>query len=82
MKSKEVFTDTFTKGNKSYFFDICKSVQGYYYLRISESRRTNSGFNHFRVMIFEEDLSAFSDAFKKSISKFKEYKNKKIATTK
>jgi|SRR5690606_16229960 len=74
MSREEIYTDKLTKGNRTYFFDIKKSENGDLYLKISESKKTGSNFEHHRLMIFDEDLKDFVEALKKSLEKFKELK--------
>lgn len=77
MSKEEIYTDKLTKGNRTYFFDIKKSESGDLYLKISESKKTASGFEHHRLMIFDEDLKDFVETLKKSLTKFKELKEPK-----
>ncbi|MBK6948380.1 MAG: DUF3276 family protein [Haliscomenobacter sp.] len=63
------------------FFDIKKSEKGDLYLKISESKKTQSGYEHHRLMIFDEDLEDFVEALKKSLTKFKEIKEPKDGKT-
>jgi DNA-directed RNA polymerase specialized sigma24 family protein len=77
MSKEEIYTDKLTKGNRTYFFDIKKSESGDLYLKISESKKTESGFDHHRLMVFDEDLKDFVEALKKSLTKFKELKEPK-----
>lgn len=77
MIKEEIYTNKLAKGNRTYFFDIKKSESGNLHLKISESKKTASGFEHHRIMIFEEDLKDFVEALKKSLTKFKELKELK-----
>lgn len=77
MNEKEIYSDKITKGSRTYFFDIKKSKNGDLYLKISESKKTASGFEHHRLMIFDEDLKDFVETFKKSLTKFNELKDPK-----
>jgi|GEM_PF-766483 len=74
MKDKEIFSTKFTKGKRTYFFDIKKSEQGDLYLKISESKKTENGFEHHRLMVFDEDMKDFVDTLRKTLAKFKEVK--------
>ncbi|MCH5598648.1 DUF3276 family protein [Niabella ginsengisoli] len=74
MSDNEIYSDKITKGSRTYFFDIKKSEKGDLYLKISESKRTESGFEHHRLKVFDEDLKDFVEALKKSLTKFKELK--------
>ncbi len=77
MDREELYIDKITKGSRTYFFDIKKSESGDLYLKISESKKTASGFEHHRLMIFDEDLKDFVETLKKSLTKFKELKDAK-----
>lgn len=77
MDREELYSDKITKGSRTYFFDIKKSEGGDLYLKISESKKTASGFEHHRLMIFDEDLKDFVETLKKSLTKFKELKEPK-----
>ena len=74
MNDNEIYSNKITKGSRTYFFDIKKSEKGDLYLKISESKKTASGFEHHRLMIFDEDLNDFVETLKKSLTKFKELK--------
>ena len=70
----EVYSDRLDRGNRTYFFDIKKNDYGDLYLKISERKKTESGFDHYRLMVFEKDLNDFVEAFEKLLRKFKELK--------
>ena len=74
MNEKEIYSDRLTKGNRTYFFDIKKNDYGDLYLKISERKKTENGFDHYRLMVFEEDMNDFIEAFDKLLNKFKELK--------
>jgi hypothetical protein len=46
MKDKEIYSKKISNGNRTYFFEIKKSENGNFYLKISESMKTSSGFEH------------------------------------
>lgn len=75
--SKDLYSDKLTKGRRTYFFDINKSEKGDLYLKVSESKKTESGFEHHRLIVFEEDIKDFSEAFQKALTKFTELKEPK-----
>lgn len=77
MADNEIYSDKITKGSRTYFFDIKKSEKGDLYLKVSESKKTESGYEHHRLMVFDEDLKDFVEALKKSLTKFKELKEPK-----
>ncbi|HPW67716.1 MAG TPA: DUF3276 family protein [Salinivirgaceae bacterium] len=77
MDNKEIYSDKLTKGRRTYFFDINKSEKGDFYLKVSESKKTENGFEHHRLIVFEEDIKDFSEAFERALTKFKELKEPK-----
>jgi hypothetical protein len=77
IRKDELYTGKFSKGTRSYFFDICKSEQDDLYLRVSESKRSKTGFKHHRIMIFEEDLIDFSNELLRTLEKFKTLRDNK-----
>lgn len=81
MDKEELYSDKITKGSRTYFFDIKKSEKGDLYLKISESKKTQIGYEHHRIMIFDEDLEDFVEGLKKSLTKFKELKEPKDGKT-
>ncbi|WP_051398387.1 DUF3276 family protein [Runella limosa] len=81
MQDKEIYSNKITKGSRTYFFDIKKSEKGDLYLKISESKKTQSGYEHHRLVVFDEDLKDFVEALKKSLTKFKELKEPKDGKT-
>ena len=74
MNDNEIYSDKIVKGSRTYFFDIKRSESGDLYLKVSESKKTASGFEHHRLMVFDEDLKDFVEALKRSLTKFKELK--------
>lgn len=77
MDNKEIDSDKITKDRRTYFFDINKSEQGDLYLKVSENKKTEIGFEHHRLIVFEEDIKDFSEVFQKTLTKFKELKEPK-----
>jgi len=74
MNSKEIYSDKIIKGRRTYFFDIKESEKGALYLKITESKKTEEGFEHRHVLIFEEDINDFTDAMLRVIVNFKDLK--------
>lgn len=77
MSENDIYSNKITKGSRTYFFDIKKSEKGDLYLKVSESKKTENGHEHHRLMVFDEDLKDFVEALKKSLTKFKELKEPK-----
>lgn len=69
MENKELFTDKITKGNRTYFFDVKRSENGSLYLSVSESKRTDDGFEKYKILIFEEDIKDFKKVFNRAVKK-------------
>jgi len=69
MENKELFTDKITKGNRTYFFDVKRSENGSLYLSVSESKRTDDGFEKYKILIFEEDIKDFKKIFNRAVRK-------------
>jgi hypothetical protein len=74
MPSKDLHTDKLAKGPRTYFFDIKKCSNNGLYLKMSCSEKKRTGFEHHRLIIFEEDLSAFVATLKKSAAEFEKLK--------
>ncbi len=82
MKRNEIHTTHLTRGSRTYFFDIKKSEQGKLYLNISESKKTENGFVHQRLLIFTEDVKDFAETFQQTYSKFKKLMDVDLAKRK
>ena len=63
---REVFTEKLITGNRTYFFDVKRSVNGMHYITISELNSSDKE-RHGKIMIFEENMSGFYDSFKKAM---------------
>lgn len=77
MEGKEIYCDKITKGKRTYFFDINKSERGDLYLKVTESKKIDSGFERHQLIIYDEDLKDFVDTLRKTLTKFKELKEPK-----
>lgn len=64
---KEIFSAKVTAGSRTYFFDVKESAAGDRYMVISESRQQDGGFTHQRVMVFDEHMEKFSEAFDQAL---------------
>ena len=67
---EELFCLRVAAGPRTYFLDIKRSREGAAYLVISEARRSESGagYDHDRVMVFEEHLDGFAEAFEQALA--------------
>jgi hypothetical protein len=63
---KELFKERANAGSRTYFFDVKESVKGTKYLTINESRKVGDKNEYNRIMIFENEMKAFTDGFKKA----------------
>jgi hypothetical protein len=60
---EELFSRVIRAGRRSYFFDVKQNRHGGAYLVISERKSLEDGpAEHFRVMVFPEDLQNFMEA--------------------
>jgi hypothetical protein len=62
---EELFSARVRAGSRTYFIDVQRAANGAKYIKISESRRCKGEERHkrHRVMVFEEHLLDFIDAF-------------------
>jgi len=82
MVGNEIYSAKLAKGNRTYFFDIKESEPGDLYLIVSESKKTECGFERHRLMIFEENMKDFVDVFRSILIKLKELKEGKAKESK
>ena len=74
METTELFTERLIKGKRSYFFDIKKSELKDFYLTINESKKTGDVYESRRIMIFEEDIEDFNEAFTRCLNVLRKLK--------
>jgi len=61
---RELFSRQVRAGRRTYYLDVKENARKDMYLVISEARRNAEGTNErTNVMIFEEDMGNFKDAF-------------------
>jgi len=75
METKELFTEKLKKGYRTYFFDIKQAESKSLYITITESKKIADGFEHHKVMVFEEDIDDFTNAFRNCMVKYHQLKN-------
>jgi len=75
MEENQLYTEKITAETSTYIFDINKSEYGDLYLKISENRKTESGFEQQSLIINSANLNDFFYNFKKSIRKYRELKD-------
>lgn len=68
MPTKDLHTQKLSRSSRTYFFDIKKSSNGELYLKISCSQKTNGKFEHYRLIVFEQDILDFQFALKNSVA--------------
>ena len=65
---KELFSEKVVTRNRTYYLDVKEGRDGARYLVICEAKKTNDGHERSRVMVFEENLEAFTVALDKVVS--------------
>ncbi|MCF7913297.1 MAG: PUR family DNA/RNA-binding protein [Candidatus Cloacimonetes bacterium] len=58
-RHNEIFNEEVPAGRRTYFFDVKINKDKQKYLKITESKRTDHGYEHRRIMIFEEHFDEF-----------------------
>ena len=63
-KDDSMYSKRVKAGRRIYFIDVKRNKKGNLYLAISEKRREKDGsVKRTRVIVFEEDILKFEDAF-------------------
>ncbi len=62
---KELFKEKVIAGSRTYFFDVKEASNGNRYLVINESKKVGDKNEYSRIMIFENQIPAFTEGFKK-----------------
>jgi hypothetical protein len=76
-KDDSLFSKRVKAGRRIYFIDIKKNKKGNLYLAISEKRKEKDGsVKRTRVIVFEEDVIKFEDAFNEVVVDLKKRLNK------
>ncbi len=71
-KDDSLYTRKVKAGRRVYFIDIKKNKKGDMYIAISEKRREKDGtIKRTRVIVFEEDILKFEDAFNEVVMDMK-----------
>jgi hypothetical protein len=70
----ELFSSRTNTDKRTYFFNVKENRRGDLFLNIVESRKRespdggdNRGFERHSLMVYEEDLAAFVDAFDQAV---------------
>ncbi|MFC1512629.1 DUF3276 family protein [bacterium] len=70
---KELYSEKIKVGRRTYFFDVKTNKDGDRYLVITESKSTvTEKFRRDRILIFEEHLEDFNEAFQNILLYFKD----------
>ena len=65
---EELFSRMIRAGRRSYYFDVKGNRHGGVYLVISERKALEEGpADHFRVMVFPEDVQKFMEALGEAV---------------
>jgi hypothetical protein len=76
-KDDSLFSKRVKAGRRIYFIDIKRNKKGNLYLAISEKRKEKDGsVKRTRVIVFEEDVMKFEDAFNEVVVDLKKRLNK------
>jgi hypothetical protein len=76
-KDDSLFSKRVKAGRRIYFIDVKRNKKGNLYLAISEKRKEKDGsVKRTRVIVFEEDVMKFEDAFNEVVVNLKKRLNK------
>jgi hypothetical protein len=65
---KELYSEKVNTRNRTYYLDVKAGRDGARYLVICEAKKTSEGHERARVMVFEENIEAFAEAFDKVVA--------------
>ena len=82
MEHTELYTQKLNRGKRSYFFDIKQTEQKDFYIKITESKKTNNVFEHHRVMVFDEDIEDFMVSFTQCLANYHKLKEAQLIENK
>jgi hypothetical protein len=69
---KELFKEKVVTKSRTYFFDVKEALNGSKYLVMSEAKKVGDKNEYSRIMIFEDQIPAFTEGFKKVYNFLKE----------
>jgi hypothetical protein len=76
-KDDSLYSKRVKAGRRIYFIDVKRNKKGNLYLAISEKRKEKDGsVKRTRVIVFEEDVMKFEDAFNEVLVDLKKRLNK------
>ena len=82
MEHTELYTQKLNRGKRSYFFDIKQTEQKDFYIKITESKKTNNVFEHHRLMVFDEDIEDFMVSFTQCLANYHKLKEAQLIENK
>jgi len=82
MEKTELYSKKLSKGSRTYFFDIKQSEKNDLYFTITESNKRERNYEKQRVMVFEEHVPEFVDAFWDCLTTLQKLKKEKIDNVK
>jgi len=62
---KELFKEKVVAKDRTYFFDVKEAKNGGRYLTINEAKKVGDKNEYRRILIFENQIPAFTEGFKK-----------------
>ncbi len=66
-RKKELFSVRMNAERRIYFFDVKEDKWGKKYLVISESKEFKGEYEHFRIMIFKENIEEFNRTLREAV---------------
>lgn len=72
ISEEEIYSEKFIAGSRTYFFDIKANSKGDYYIAVSESKKSPTGFERHRVIVFEDHAENFLNCVQNLHSKLQE----------
>lgn len=69
---KELFKEKVVTKSRTYFFDVKEALNGNRYLVINEAKKVGDKNEYSRIMVFEDQIPAFTEGFKKVYNFLKE----------
>lgn len=61
ISNEELYSEKLIAAGRTYFFDIKQSSKGDLYIAVSESKKTETGFERHRVMVFADHMKEFTE---------------------
>jgi len=73
MEREEIHSKVMRAGRRTYFFDVRATIEGHYYLTITESKKftNDDGSFHYKkhkIYLYKEDFTEFKDSLDEMIS--------------